>query len=104
MIPREYRWRCSHAFTRMGWRMKSQQARVETIYRKLKGVRGVDDHELWQHAIFFAKDPEERCRISLKSAHLALSSRRSNRDKDVAVLPVLERTLRMSRRLNRKQT
>ena len=67
------------------------------IYQKLKGVRGVDEHELWQHAICFAKTPEERCRISLRTA--ISSKRASNREKDVVVLPVLKRTLKLARRL-----
>jgi len=27
------------------------------IYRRLKGARGLDDDELWQHALFFAMSP-----------------------------------------------
>lgn len=49
--------------------------RVTRIYRKLKGARGVDDHELWQYAICFSRSPEERCRFSLQNARLALSLR-----------------------------
>ena len=49
------------------------------IYRKLKGARGVDDDELWQHALFFAMTPDERCQFSLKTARSALSLRRSTR-------------------------
>jgi hypothetical protein len=47
------------------------------IYRKLRGARGLDEAELWQHALFFAMTPEERCRHSLKRARSALSLRRS---------------------------
>ena len=47
------------------------------IYRKLRGARGLDEAELWQHALFFAMTPEERCRLSLKTARSALSLRRS---------------------------
>jgi hypothetical protein len=47
------------------------------IYRRLKGARGLDDDELWQHALFFAMSPEQRCRISLKTARSALSLKRS---------------------------
>ena len=47
------------------------------IYRKLRGARGLDEAELWQHALFFAMTPEERCRFSLKTARSALSLRRS---------------------------
>jgi hypothetical protein len=65
-----------------------------------------------QHALFFSKSPEERCRLSLQAARSALSlisviagKRASGRDKDLAVLPILERTLRLSRRLkSRRQT
>jgi hypothetical protein len=59
--------------------MKAKLTRVEAIYRKLKTARGVSEDELWQHALFFAKKPEERCRISLRSARLAVFSRRSAR-------------------------
>jgi hypothetical protein len=55
--------------------------RVRRIYLKLRGARGVGDDELWQHALFFSKTPEERCRLSLQSARLALSLRRSARKK-----------------------
>ena len=63
-------------------RMSSQRqqsrpgAQVERIFRRLRGARGVDEHDLWQHALYFAKTPEERCRISLQTARLALSLRR----------------------------
>ena len=43
------------------------------IYRKLRGARGLDDAELWQHAMFFAMTPQERCHLSLKTARSALS-------------------------------
>jgi hypothetical protein len=49
--------------------------RAAQIYRKLKGARGLDDDELWQHALFFAMTPEERCQFSLKTARSALSLR-----------------------------
>ena len=49
--------------------------RAARIYRKLKGVRGVDDDELWQHALFFAMTPDERCQLSLNTARSALSLR-----------------------------
>jgi hypothetical protein len=49
------------------------------IYRRLKGARGLDDDELWQHALFFAMSPQQRCRFSLKTAHSALSLKRSAR-------------------------
>ena len=51
--------------------------KVRQIYLRLRGVRGVTDDELWQHALFFAKTPDERCRISLQTARLALSLKRS---------------------------
>jgi len=49
--------------------------RAARIYRKLKGARGVDEDELWQHALFFAMTPDERCQFSLKTARSALSLR-----------------------------
>jgi hypothetical protein len=61
-----------------------QTARVQRIFRKLRGVQEADEHELWQHALYFAKTPEERCRISLQTAHSALSLRRSGRKKSPA--------------------
>jgi hypothetical protein len=54
------------------------------IYRRLKGARGVDDHELWQHALFFAMSPQERCQFSLKTAHSALSLKRSAKRASIA--------------------
>ncbi|MBM3833500.1 MAG: hypothetical protein FJ403_09555 [Verrucomicrobia bacterium] len=51
------------------------------IYRQLAGVRGLDDHERWQHALFFAMSPQERCHFSLKTARSALSLRRSAKKK-----------------------
>lgn len=50
--------------------------RTARIYRKLKGARGVDDNELWQHARFFALTPDQRCDLSLKTARSVLSSKR----------------------------
>jgi len=47
------------------------------IFRRLQGVKGIDEAELWQHALFFAMSPEQRCRFSLKTARSALSLRRS---------------------------
>jgi hypothetical protein len=47
------------------------------IYRKLAGARGLDDDERWQHALFFAMTPQERCHFSLKTARSALSLKRS---------------------------
>jgi len=51
------------------------------IYRKLRGARGLDDAERWQHALFFAMTPQERCHFSLKTARSALSLRRSAKQK-----------------------
>ena len=51
------------------------------FYRRLRGARGVDEAELWQHALFFAMSPEERCRFSLQTARSALSLRRSAKKK-----------------------
>jgi hypothetical protein len=53
--------------------------RAALIYRRLRGARGCDDDELWQHALFFAMSPEQRCRFSLKTARSALSLKRSDR-------------------------
>jgi hypothetical protein len=50
--------------------------RAARIYRKLKGARGVDDNELWQHAVYFSLTPDQRCELSLKTARSVLSSRR----------------------------
>jgi hypothetical protein len=36
-------------------------------------VRGLDDDERWQHALFIAMSPQERWRFSLKTARSALS-------------------------------
>ena len=47
------------------------------IYRQLAGARGLDDDERWQHALFFAMTPQQRCHFSLKTARSALSLRRS---------------------------
>jgi hypothetical protein len=58
----------------------------------------VDQDELWQHALFFAMSPEERCRFSLKTARSALSLRRSTRR-----MPILERTLRLAKRIQKRR-
>jgi hypothetical protein len=91
----------------MGSRAKHQRDRALSIYRKLLGARGLDEAELWQHALFFAMPPQERCHFSLKTSRSAFSLRRSgkraaHRDKDIAVLPILQRTLRLARRLTRR--
>ena len=57
----------------------TKTGRVQQIYRQLLGARGVDEHDLWQHALYFAKTPEERCRISLQTARSALSLQRSEK-------------------------
>jgi len=54
--------------------------RAARIYRLLKGARDLDDDERWQHALFFAMSPEERCQFSLKTARSALSLRRSTKN------------------------
>ena len=53
-------------------------------WRRLKGARGVDDDELWQHALFFAMSPQQRCRFSLQTARSALSLRRSAKQAETA--------------------
>jgi hypothetical protein len=58
---------------------KSQNDLAARIYRRLKGARGLDDDELWQHALFFAMSPQQRCHFSLQTARSALSLRRSAR-------------------------
>ncbi len=60
---------------------KSRLAAVERIYLRLRGARGIDEAELWQHALYFSKTPDERCRISLQTARSALSLRRSAKQK-----------------------
>jgi hypothetical protein len=52
-------------------------ARVRRILLRLRGARGLDENELLQHAVFFSKSPEERCRLSLQAARSALSLQRS---------------------------
>src|SRR5713101_7060791 len=74
---------CQARFVRAR-RTSGKRDRVAQIYRLLKGARGVDDDELWQHALYFAKTPEERCHLSLQSARSALSLRRSGRKKSTA--------------------
>jgi hypothetical protein len=56
---------------------RKSKDRVARIYEQLRGARGLDDHERWQHALFFAMTPEERCHFSLKTARSAISLRRS---------------------------
>ena len=46
------------------------------IYRQLTGEPDMDDAERWQHALFFAMSPQERCHFSLKTARSALSLKR----------------------------
>lgn len=55
---------------------KNRLAAVRRIYRRLRGARGIDEAGLWQHALYFSKTPDERCRISLQTAHSALSLKR----------------------------
>jgi hypothetical protein len=52
-------------------------ARVRRIFARLRRAHGLDEDELLQHALFFSKSPEERCRLSLQAARSALSLRRS---------------------------
>jgi hypothetical protein len=63
----------------MGSNSKRRSDPAARIYRKLAGVRGLDDAERWQHALFFAMSPQERCHFSLKTARSALSLRRSGK-------------------------
>lgn len=69
--------------THMGQRQQRNRRadRATRIYRLLKGARGVSEDELWQHALFLSKSPDERCRLSLQTARSVLSSRRSLRKK-----------------------
>jgi hypothetical protein len=60
---------------------KSPNDLAARIYRRLAGGRGLDDHERWQHALFFAMSPQERCHFSLKTARSALSLKRSAKQK-----------------------
>jgi hypothetical protein len=60
--------------------VKPPNDRATRIYRRLKRFRGMDDHERWQHALFFAMSPEERCRLSLQTARSALSLKRSKKN------------------------
>lgn len=59
----------------------TDMARVRRIFLRLRGARGMDEDELWQQALFFAKTPEERCRLSLQAARSALSLQRSAKRK-----------------------
>ncbi|MBM3845926.1 MAG: hypothetical protein FJ405_06540 [Verrucomicrobia bacterium] len=52
-------------------RSKQRNDLATRIYRRLAGARGLDDHERWQHALFFAMSPQERCHFSLKTARSA---------------------------------
>jgi hypothetical protein len=54
-------------------------ARARRIFLRLRGARGVAEDELLQHALFFAKSPEELCSLSLQAARSALSLRRSGK-------------------------
>jgi len=58
---------------------KKANDRAARIYRQLASAGGMDDHERWQHALFFAMSPQERCRFSLKTARSALSLRHSGK-------------------------
>jgi hypothetical protein len=58
---------------------KRRHDRAERIYRQLGSEGGMDDAERWQHALFFAMSPRERCHFSLKTARSALSLRRSGK-------------------------
>ena len=60
---------------------KRKNDRAARIYRKLVGTRGLDDAEIWQHALFFAMSPQDRCHLSLKTARSALSLRRFGKKK-----------------------
>ena len=55
---------------------KRGRDRAARSYRQLAGARGLDDAERWQHALFFAMSPQERCHFSLQTARSALSLRR----------------------------
>jgi hypothetical protein len=57
----------------MGAKKRRREDLAERIYKKLEGVRGLDDAERWQHAMFFALSPQERCHLSLKTARSTLS-------------------------------
>jgi hypothetical protein len=61
-------------FKAIGRRRNDLAAR---IHARLKGSPGLDNAELWQHALYFAMSPQERYRLSLKTARSALSLRRS---------------------------
>ena len=66
-----------------GVRVKSNLSddRASRIFAMLRGARGMDDAERWQHALFFAMTPQQRCHFSLKTARSALSLRRSTSSK-----------------------
>jgi hypothetical protein len=56
---------------------KQGRDRAARIYRQLAGARGLDEDERWQHALFFAMSPQERCHFTVKTARSALSLQRS---------------------------
>jgi hypothetical protein len=60
---------------------KSPNDLATRIYRRLAGARGLDHHERWQRALFFAMSPQERCHFSLKTGRSALSLKRSVKQK-----------------------
>jgi hypothetical protein len=53
--------------------------RATRIYRRLLRFRGMDDNERWQHALFFAMSPEQRCQLSIRLAKAAKASQRTSR-------------------------
>src|SRR5436190_14172862 len=69
------------ASSAMGVNKAGRRDLAARIYKKLEGARGLDDAERWQHALFFALSPQERCQFSLKTARSALFLRRSGKKK-----------------------
>jgi hypothetical protein len=65
----------------VGSKPKGRHDPAARIYKKLIGAPGLDDAERWQHALFFALSPQERCQLSLKTARSALSLKRSTKRK-----------------------
>lgn len=59
-------------------RPSARQQRAARIYEQIKYLRGMDTHRKWQHAIFLALTPAQRCQLSLQTARSVLSWRNSS--------------------------
>jgi hypothetical protein len=57
----------------------ARHRRAIQIYRRIKGLRGMDEHAKWQHALFLALSPAQRCQLALQTARSVLFARNSIR-------------------------